>query len=68
MPIIDVSLLAGRTAARKHALIRALTDAAEETLEVPRESIRVILREVLPEHWSVGGEPKKLARLKRKTE
>ena len=53
MPIIDVSLLEGRSAERKATLIR--TDVAERVLGVPRASIRVLLREVPPEHWGVGG-------------
>ena len=57
MPILDVSLLAGRSPEKKAALIRALTDATERVLGVPRASIRVLLREVPPGHWGVGGEP-----------
>jgi 4-oxalocrotonate tautomerase len=38
--------------------MRRLTDAAEETLGAPRQTIRVVLREVPAAHWSVGGEPK----------
>jgi 4-oxalocrotonate tautomerase len=58
MPIIDVSLIEGRDAETKRRLIRELTDAAERVLEVPRASIRVLLREVPAEHWGIGGEPK----------
>lgn len=57
MPIIDVSLIEGRTPERKLALIRELTDAAERALEVPRASIRVLLRELPADHWGIGGEP-----------
>ena len=55
MPLVEVSLLEGRPKEKKLALIKAVTDAVESTLEVPRESVRVILREVPPEHWGVGG-------------
>lgn len=58
MPIIDVSLVEGRPPEVKIALIRELTDCAERVLGVPRESIRVLLREVPPENWGVGGAPK----------
>ncbi|MCY1044834.1 2-hydroxymuconate tautomerase family protein [Corallococcus sp. bb12-1] len=58
MPIIDVTLIDGRTPERKAALIRELTDAAERVLGVRRESIRVLLRELPAENWGVGGEPK----------
>ena len=55
MPIIDVSLMEGRSRERKAALIAELTDTAERVLEVPRASIRVLLREVPAEHWGIGG-------------
>lgn len=58
MPIIDVSLLEGRSAEQKATLIRELTDAAERVLGVPRTSVRVLLREVPAAHWGVGGEAK----------
>jgi 4-oxalocrotonate tautomerase len=57
VPIIDVSLLAGRSAETKRALIRELTDAAERVLGVRRDGIRVLLREVPAEHWGVAGQP-----------
>ena len=61
MPIIDVTLLEGRPATVKAELIRELTDAAEKVLGVPRESIRVLLRELPPAHWGVGGRAKAAA-------
>jgi 4-oxalocrotonate tautomerase len=57
MPIIDVSLLAGRSEETKRDLIRELTDAAERVLGVRREGIRVLLREVSAAHWGVAGLP-----------
>jgi len=58
MPLIDVTMIEGRSAEKKRALIKELTDAAERALEAPRASIRVIIREVPAAHWGVGGEPK----------
>jgi len=58
MPIVDISLLEGRDAKKKARLIREVTDAVERALGVPRESVRVLLREVPAEHWGVGGETK----------
>lgn len=56
MPIIEVTMVEGRTPEKKEALIRALTDAADQALSVPRESIRVILREIPHAHFAVAGE------------
>ena len=58
MPIIDVTLLEGRPPAVRAELIRELTDAAERVLGVPRDTIRVLLRELPAENWGVGGRPK----------
>jgi len=58
MPLIQVTLIEGRSAEAKAALIRGLTEAAVEATAAPRESIRVILQEVPPAHWGVGGVPK----------
>ncbi|HEY4238354.1 MAG TPA: 2-hydroxymuconate tautomerase [Kofleriaceae bacterium] len=58
MPFVEVTLIAGRDPQQKRELMKRLTDAVEETIGAPRESIRVVLREVPPEHWAVGGVPK----------
>ncbi|GAM16803.1 2-hydroxymuconate tautomerase [Sphingobium fuliginis] len=56
MPIIEVNLLEGRTSDDKERLIQALTAAAIEAIGAPRESVRIILREMPPGHFAVGGE------------
>ncbi len=56
MPIIEVTLVEGRTPEAKEALISALTDATEKAISAPRQSIRVILREVPDAHFGVAGE------------
>ncbi|MCB4862925.1 2-hydroxymuconate tautomerase family protein [Sphingomonadaceae bacterium G21617-S1] len=55
MPIMEVTLVEGRTTEKKEAFILALTDAAEQSLGVPRESIRVILREIPDANFAVAG-------------
>lgn len=56
MPIIEVNMLEGRPPEAKERLIQALTDAAIEAIGAPRESVRVILREMAPAHFAVGGQ------------
>ena len=56
MPIIEVSLLEGRSAEAKERLIEALTDAAIAAIAAPRESVRIILREMPAAHFAVGGQ------------
>ncbi|MER7282624.1 4-oxalocrotonate tautomerase family protein [Dactylosporangium sp. NPDC000244] len=55
MPIIDVSLLRGRSDAQLRQLIQALHDAVVDTLAVPPESVRILVREVDPRMWGSGG-------------
>jgi 4-oxalocrotonate tautomerase len=56
MPLVDVSIVAGRTPEQIRDLIDRLTDAVEQALEVPRPSIRVLVRELPATHWAAGGE------------
>ncbi len=55
MPIIDILLLEGRSQEQKQKLVEKITDAAEEALGAPRDSVQIILREVPKHHFAVGG-------------
>lgn len=55
MPIISVVIGEGRTSERKRGFIRALTQAAVDTLGVRAEQVRVILNETPLEHYAVAG-------------
>ena len=58
MPIIDITLLEGRTNEQKSALITEVTDAVVRTLAAPPQTVRVIIRELEPAHFAVAGMPK----------
>jgi 4-oxalocrotonate tautomerase len=58
MPFVEITLVEGRSNEAKRALMRRVTDAVEEAIGAPRETIRVVLREVPAFHWAVAGEPK----------
>ena len=62
MPLIQVTMVEGRTVAQKHALIRNLSQSMADTLEVPLERIRVAIYEVGADDWGIGGEPFSTAR------
>jgi 4-oxalocrotonate tautomerase len=55
MPIVEINLLEGRSPDAKEALIAAVTDAIVTAIDAPRASVRVILREMAPEHFGVAG-------------
>ncbi|MGW3769797.1 tautomerase family protein [Actinomadura verrucosospora] len=56
MPIIDVSLLTGRTESEVREMISAVHDAVVGSLGVPSESVRILVRELPPTHWAAAGE------------
>jgi 4-oxalocrotonate tautomerase len=55
MPLVEVTLVEGRSPHQLRALISQLTDAVETALETSREKIRVVVREVPATHWAAGG-------------
>ena len=58
MPIVRIELLQDRTPKVKNELIARVTDAVISTLGVDPDQVRVLLYEVPPEHWAVGGRTK----------
>jgi 4-oxalocrotonate tautomerase len=57
MPLIQVTMVQGRTVEQKHALIRALTDAMSDSIGTPKDRIRVAIYEITADEWGIGGEP-----------
>ncbi|WP_375386047.1 2-hydroxymuconate tautomerase [uncultured Microbacterium sp.] len=55
MPLVEVTLSSGRSAEQVRELMAQLHAAVEASIGAPTQSIRVIVREVPPEHWSSGG-------------
>ncbi|MDN5863105.1 MAG: 2-hydroxymuconate tautomerase family protein [Salinisphaera sp.] len=56
MPIIQMNMLAGRTAEQKRAAVSAITDAVVATLGVKPEQVRILIHELGPEDFAVAGE------------
>jgi 4-oxalocrotonate tautomerase len=56
MPMITVDMFPGRTEEQKRALVHELTEAFVRTCDGKREGIWVVLREVQPENWAIGGQ------------
>ncbi len=55
MPILQVNLLEGRSDEQKEALIEELTAACVKALNVPKESVRVMLNEMPKQNFGIGG-------------
>lgn len=60
MPIVDITILEGRSPEKKLALMEKVTDAVVEAIDAPREAVRVLIREIPAEHFAVAGKPKKM--------
>ncbi len=58
MPIVEITMIEGRTPEAKRRLIAKVTDAIEESIAAPRDSIRIILREIPALHFGAGGKTK----------
>lgn len=54
MPLVEVTLVEGRTPEQLRALITALTAAVVDTVDAPKQNVRVVVREVPPTHWAAG--------------
>jgi 4-oxalocrotonate tautomerase len=54
MPLIQVTLVRGRTPEQVRSLISALTTATARALDAPRENVRVVVQEVPAAHWAAG--------------
>lgn len=54
MPLIEVTMVEGRSPQQLRTLITSITDAVEAAVGAPRDSVRVVLREVPATHWAAG--------------
>jgi 4-oxalocrotonate tautomerase len=57
MPIIQVQMMQGRTEEKIKLLISSITDTVSETLDVPKERVRVLVTEIPKTHWGIAGVP-----------
>ncbi|MFZ1731355.1 MAG: 2-hydroxymuconate tautomerase [Bacteroidota bacterium] len=55
MPVIVAHILEGRPAELKRKLIQNITETVSRTLEVPPESVRVIVSEMGKDEYGIGG-------------
>ena len=54
MPIIQISMVEGRSDEQIRALIRGVTQAAVDAIGAPIDTVKVIVTEVKPSHWGSG--------------
>jgi len=57
MPIVHISMIAGRTPEKKEQLIKKVTEAIVETLQVPADRVHIILHDIPKENIGDSGVP-----------
>jgi len=57
MPIVQISMIQGRTPEKKEQLIKKVTEAIIEVLKIPADRVRIILHELPKENLGNGGVP-----------
>jgi len=55
MPLVQATIIEGRSVEQKEAFFAGVTQVAVETLGVKPEQVRVVIYEVPAGHWSIGG-------------
>ena len=55
MPILQVEMLKGRTLDQKREMVKKVTDAVTETLNCPKEAVKIIIREMESENFANAG-------------
>lgn len=56
MPMLNVQILQGHSAAKKTDLLKKLTQSVVDSIGAPLASVRVVLQEIPAEHVIVAGE------------
>ena len=57
MPLIQISIMEGRPPEKVKELIANVTDTVAETLDAPKQNIRVLVTEMPKTHWGIAGVP-----------
>ena len=55
MPIIEVTMLQGRTLEQKRTLVKVLTEETARIVKCPPEAVSVLVNEVAKENWAEDG-------------
>lgn len=57
MPIVHIDLMTGRSEEAIAAMMREVSQAVSRTLDAPIETVRVIVNQMQPTEYAVGGKP-----------
>ncbi len=55
MPLVQISMLPGRSLEQKRALLAEVTEVVVRNCKVAPEQVRVLITEIPAENWAVAG-------------
>jgi 4-oxalocrotonate tautomerase len=55
MPHVHVKLMAGRSDEQLREMVKEITKAMGETVNAKPETVQIVVQEVSPDRWAVGG-------------
>lgn len=55
MPFVNIRIYEGHSQERKRAIVKKVTEAISEVAEIPPDKIWVVIEDVKPGNWAVGG-------------
>jgi len=57
MPFVNIKIYEGHGKERKDEIARKVTDAICDVTKLPREAVWVVIEDIDPPDWYVGGKP-----------
>jgi 4-oxalocrotonate tautomerase len=57
MPFVNIKIYEGHAQQRKDEIASRVTDAICDVTKVPREAVWVVIEDIDPPDWYVGGKP-----------
>jgi len=57
MPLVYINLMEGRPPEKIEKMITAVSEAIADSLEAPIETVRIMVNEMQPHQYGVGGKP-----------
>lgn len=55
MPFVNIRIYAGHPQERKRRIASRITDVISEEAKIPREAVWVVIEDIEPKDWFVGG-------------
>ncbi len=55
MPLVHIDLMEGRSPDRIDGMIAAVSEAIAQSLDAPIESVRIVVNEMKPHQYGIGG-------------